>query len=107
MEDTKPQDHEEQEKAQLAHWAIVVGIAVLFLIWGLTNYFMIGDKGPPVWDYSVIEDIPGQSPYSTSSVKQFPGNVQHPVQEQGKVVEQHVDRPHPNPALMPSEEGKP
>ncbi len=41
-------------------------IAVLFLIWGLFILFMVGDKGPPAWDFGVVEDIPGQSPYSTN-----------------------------------------
>jgi len=41
-------------------------IAVLFLIWGLFVLIMVGDKGPPSWDFGVVEDIPGQSPYSTN-----------------------------------------
>ena len=47
---------------------IIVGlvIAVLFLLWGLFIFFMVGDKGPPSWDFGVMEDIPGQSPYSTN-----------------------------------------
>ncbi len=44
---------------------IVMAIAVLFFIWGLFIFFAVGDKGPPVWDFSVVEDIPGESPYST------------------------------------------
>jgi hypothetical protein len=41
-------------------------IAVLFLLWGLFIFIMVGDKGPPSWDFSTMEDIPGQSPYSTN-----------------------------------------
>ncbi len=55
----------QEKKVKLRSWIIVVSIAVLFLIWGLLVFFVVGDKGPPVWDFSVVEDIPGQSPYST------------------------------------------
>ena len=27
--------------------------------------WLAGDKGPPPWDFGVVEDVPGQSPYST------------------------------------------
>jgi hypothetical protein len=43
-----------------------VVIAVLFLIWALFILLLVGDKGPPSWDFGVVEDIPGQSPYSTN-----------------------------------------
>jgi len=43
-----------------------VCIAVVFLIWGLVILVLVGDKGPPAWDFGVVEDIPGQSPHSTN-----------------------------------------
>jgi hypothetical protein len=46
-----------------------VTIAFVFLCWGLIIFFMVGDKGPPAWDFSVVEDIPGQSPYSTKKLE--------------------------------------
>jgi hypothetical protein len=52
-------------KSNLRGWLIVVGVALLFLVWGLFIYFAIGDKGPPPWDFNVVKDIPGQSPVST------------------------------------------
>ncbi|MEE9611884.1 MAG: hypothetical protein V3W19_11565 [Desulfatiglandales bacterium] len=52
-------------KGTLRSLIIVMAIAVLFFIWGLFIFFAVGDKGPPVWDFSVVEDIPGESPYST------------------------------------------
>ena len=54
-----------KRKGTLRSWIIVMTIAVLFFIWGLFIFFAVGDKGPPVWDFSVVEDIPGESPYST------------------------------------------
>lgn len=52
-------------KGTLRSWIIVMAIAVLFAFWGLFVFFVVGDKGTPEWDFSVVEDIPGQSPYST------------------------------------------
>ena len=46
-------------------WLIIIGIAALFVCWGLFVFFTIGDKGSPPWDFGVVKDIPGESPYST------------------------------------------
>jgi len=54
-----------EEKTRGKSWLVPFAIAVLFLIWGLAIFFLVGDKGPPAWDFGVVEDIPGQSPYST------------------------------------------
>ncbi len=65
------------EKSDLRGWLIVVGVALLFLVWGLFIYFTIGDKGPPPWDFNVVQDIPGQSPLSTHSTGSPPPGGQH------------------------------
>ncbi len=44
---------------------IVVGMAILFLCWGLLLFFSVGDKGPPPWDFGVVRDVPGEGPHST------------------------------------------
>lgn len=54
-----------EEKTPGRSWLVPFAIAAIFLIWGLLIFFLVGDKGPPVWDFGVVEDIPGQSPYST------------------------------------------
>jgi len=54
-----------EDKTAFRSWMIIVGIAVLFLCYGLFMFFAVGDKGPPGWDFGVVEDIPGESPYST------------------------------------------
>ncbi len=56
---------DKDNKAGLRSWIIVLAIAFLFILWGLFIFFAVGDKGPPSWDFSVIKDIPGESPYST------------------------------------------
>ncbi len=47
-------------------WFIVCTLAVLFLIYGVFMYLVVGDRGPPPWDFNTAEDIPGQSVYSTN-----------------------------------------
>jgi hypothetical protein len=48
-------------------WIIVCAISLAFLVYGLMMFRYIGDKGPPDWDFGVIEDTPGKSGYSTIS----------------------------------------
>ena len=55
----------QQTKASLRGWLIVIAMAFLFVLWGLFIFFAVGDKGPPPWDFGVIQDVPGESPYST------------------------------------------
>jgi hypothetical protein len=52
-------------KAAFRTWVIVVLIAALFVCWGLIVFYTVGDKGPPPWHYWQVEDVPGESPFST------------------------------------------
>ena len=56
---------EQEKKATLRSWMIVIAMTFLFLLWGLFIFFAVGDKGSPPWNFGVVEDVPGQSPYST------------------------------------------
>ncbi len=56
---------ERKEESAGKGWAIVCGLALAFLLYGLFIFAVVGDKGPPDWDFNVIEDIPGKSVYST------------------------------------------
>ncbi|OPY75441.1 MAG: hypothetical protein A4E65_03563 [Syntrophorhabdus sp. PtaU1.Bin153] len=47
-------------------WLFVCALALCFLLYGLFMYFMIGDKGPPGWNFGAVKDIPGESIYSTN-----------------------------------------
>jgi hypothetical protein len=90
-------DEETRESAR--SWAIVAGIAMTFLAWGLFIFFLIGEKGPPDWQYSVIPDVPGESVYSTHDPGAPTGLVPRP--KPGYVDEQHVAGP---PAEVPGVE---
>ena len=54
-----------EEKSAAKSWLVPFAIAAVFLAWGLLVFFLVGDKGPPAWDFGIMADIPGQSPYST------------------------------------------
>jgi|MudIll2142460700_1097286.scaffolds.fasta_scaffold359614_2 hypothetical protein len=56
---------EQKDNPTIKDWLVPIAIAVLFLVWGLLIFFMVGHKGQPPWDFGVVDDIPGQSPYST------------------------------------------
>jgi len=56
-------------------WIIVLAIALLLVFWGLFIYFTVGEKGPHPWDFSIVEDIPGESPYSTYQPNQVSGSA--------------------------------
>ena len=67
-------------------WLIVCGIAFIFVVYGLFAFFVIGDKQPADWDFGNVQDIPGQSPYSTYPYR---GRTEQPRP-------QHVDQKPPN-----------
>ncbi len=48
----------------LQGWVIVCAMSVAFVLYGLFALFVVGDKGPPGWDFGAVEDVPGQSPYA-------------------------------------------
>lgn len=66
-----------ERRATVLSWIIVAAIAIAFLCWGLTLFFTVGDKGPPPWHFGVVEDIPGQSPYSTERALDIETPPQH------------------------------
>jgi hypothetical protein len=70
----------------LRGWIIVVGIALVFIIYGLFAFFVIGDKPPPDWDFGTVKDIPGESVYSTYPYR---GGTEAPEP-------QHVNQKPPN-----------
>ena len=53
------------DKSTIGSLIIVMAIALSFLVWGLLIFFSVGDKGSPPWDFGIVQDIPGESAYST------------------------------------------
>jgi hypothetical protein len=55
----------EDPKGSVKLWIIVGSISLAFLLYGLFMFFAVGDKGPPDWDFGIVEDTPGKSVFST------------------------------------------
>jgi hypothetical protein len=84
-------------KTGIRSWVIIFVLAVLFVAWGLFIFFTVGDKGPPSWNFGVVRDIPGESPYSTHSPSR------------GKEIDpesQHISQ-NPSKAFMEAQKEKP
>ena len=94
MDDTRS---EKSREGNLVRWLIVGGMALGFLIWGAVIFLTIGDRGSPGWNFGTVEDIPGESPYSTGASNEFLRGLQRAGKE--NVVEpQHVMGPGKEPA---------
>ena len=102
---------EDETKSSKKSWLILLATAFGFLLWGSILFFGIGDKGPPDWDYSVVPDVPGLSPYSTRSEK---GTISAGARSregaasvEGIISEQHVAGPSKPLPPAPSQGAKP
>jgi len=73
MEGLTPKGNDERTIRSLI---IVMAIALSFLAWGLLIFFSVGDKGSPSWDFGIVQDIPGESVYSTHGT--VPGTASEP-----------------------------
>ena len=82
MEDLTPNGNREKTSKSLI---IVLVIAVSFLFWGLFIFFSVGDKGSPPWDFGIVQDIPGESAYSTHPPKAPEPEPQHVSQKPTRV----------------------
>jgi hypothetical protein len=54
-----------ERREALKAWLFVCGLALGFFLYGLFMFASIGDRGPPAWDFNIVEDTPGKSVYST------------------------------------------
>jgi hypothetical protein len=62
MKNLTPSENDERTVRSLI---IVLVIAISFLAWGLLIFFSVGDKGSPPWDFGIVQDMPGESAFST------------------------------------------
>ena len=78
MENLTPSGNDERT---IKSMIIVIVIAISFLAWGLFIFFSVGDKGSPPWDFGIVQDIPGESAYSTHPSKAPEPEPQHVSQK--------------------------
>ena len=67
------EDEQKLRRLTLRGWIIVCAIAVLFIAYGFLAFFVIGDKGPPNWDYGSMKEVPAESVYSTYPYREHAG----------------------------------
>jgi hypothetical protein len=80
----------DSNETPLKSWVIIFVLALLFVAWGLFIFFTVGDKGPPAWDFGTVQDIPGESPYSTLRTmggKEAAPEPQHVLEKPSQVEE--------------------
>ncbi len=89
------QRFEKEEGTRARSWLIILAMAIFFVAWGIFAYLVIGEKGPHPWDFGVVEDIPGESAYSTYQPDQISGSYSS--------EEQHVSGKTPGAELIKGE----
>ena len=85
----------DEERPEMRGWLIILAMAIFFVAWGILAYLVIGEKGPHPWDFGVVEDIPGESAYSTYQPDQISGSY--------SLEEQHVSGKTPGAELIKGE----
>jgi hypothetical protein len=60
-----PDKDQKLESGSFKTLSLVLALAASFLLWGFLLFYAIGDKGPPSWDFGIVQDIPGESIHST------------------------------------------
>jgi hypothetical protein len=63
------------EASVVTTWVFIFILTILFLLYGMFAYNFIGDRGQPIWDFGVMEDVPAASPYSTYETLPYPQHV--------------------------------
>ena len=53
-----------QKQSVLKTWSMIFSLLALILFQGALAFYVVGDQGQPDWDFSVIKDVPGESPYA-------------------------------------------
>jgi hypothetical protein len=55
----------------LVVWLLLLGI----LLQGHYAFKVVGNLGQPTWDYDIVKDVPGQSPYAMYELLPYPQHV--------------------------------
>ena len=85
---------EREDGKSLKLWIRVSGLSLAFLLYGLVMFLVVGDKGPPGWDFGVVEDTPGKSVYST--IHQQPADAKGPEEQHVAGKPSQADTPTKN-----------
>jgi hypothetical protein len=86
MKDAQSRD---EKRESLKSWLIMIVLPLLVTLWGLLIWTVVGDRGLIRWDYSIRQDVPGESVYSTQKNREF-GGLGPAATSEPTVVRQHV-----------------
>ncbi len=64
------------KESPIALWLILWLLMLGILLQGHFAFKVVGDMGSPVWDYGVVKDVPGQSPYAMYELLPNPQHIQ-------------------------------
>ena len=56
-------------------WMVIGLLLTWILAKGFFSFFVVGDMGPPTWDYRTVPDIPASSPYALYELLPYPQHV--------------------------------
>jgi len=63
------------KKSTFGIWVMITLLLVLIFGKGFMAFFVIGDLGQPDWNYGIVPDVPGQSPYAIYEPLPYPQHV--------------------------------
>jgi hypothetical protein len=56
-------------------WIVVALLATFIVAKVMFTFALVGDLGPPDWDYRPVRDIPAESPYAAYETMPYPQHV--------------------------------
>ena len=65
----------DREESVFGTWMLIVLVTVWFLVYSLSAYFFVGDRGQPTWDLGTVNDVPATSPYAIYKSVPHPQHV--------------------------------
>jgi len=77
-------DHSEHTTSAAKTWFLILLMVGWVAFKGWLAYTVIGNLGPPDWDYRPIPDVPGESAYAIDNPYHALPYGQHVLGEQGQ-----------------------
>jgi hypothetical protein len=68
-------ENQDIKESVMLTWLVIWLLLLAILLQGQFAFRTVGDLGQPTWDYGIVEDVPGQSPYAMYPLLQHPQHV--------------------------------
>jgi hypothetical protein len=52
------------KESAFVSYLVIAFLVIAILVRGLWTFYIVGDLGPRNWDYRIVPDLPGESPYA-------------------------------------------